>query len=958
MCSLAVLLAALPIYSLGQVPSMGIPFIEHFSPEEYKAGILNYKISQDQRGLILVCNNLGMLEYDGTRWRRYEMDSDSRIRCMFPDPSGKIYVGAQNDLGFFWPDPQGRYTFHSLKHLVPESQADFSEVWNIYRRPEGIVFAIVQGLLIYDGSNIDFVPYDKPNMLSHAKGNRLFNQVMGKGLLELDKQDWLPTKMGAFFSEMEVRGVHSYDDHFDLISTYEDGLFLMGMHDVKPWASNLREQFSEYKILCAERLSDGNFAIGTNADGLYILNDDGALIDHLSKGSGLKSKTVLDIFEDSHGNIWIGQNNGISKIEWRSPFRLLNEETGLSGTGYVACTTDKYIYFGTNNGLYYYKNEPNGGGDGIGKFEGIERVYSIQEINGQVLVGCHIGAFQIKDLEVREISSGVGWWTFTATENPDIAIGGGYAGLFLLRRYDGYWEVEKHYAGFTESSRIMEFDDHGTLWMSHGNKGVYALQFDNTYDNISDIRFYNQSNGFPSSKGINVQKINSEITFSTTQGIYSYHEESDSILPNKEYNDLIGQETRIRYLIEGHLGDIFYIGSDMTVGLKETNWGYDRDTSTFTKIHSLLNDDLEKISILDKDKVAFAVREGFVLYDKSFSYPLEEYAVILRCVYLNWSDSALFDGNFIDQDILVSDQPSDAIPRIRYDDNSLRFRFSAVSFDELPTRYKYRLSGLEEGWSQWTTTSEKEYMALREGTYTFEVIAKNSLGVESNTMQYQFAILPPWYRKPWLVAIYFLAFVALCVWLIFFARKNKKIISAQEQTLATQDRQLKEVSEKSEEEINRLKHEKLTAEIRNKKNELASTTMNLIDRNDYINSIQKSLNELLSETKSPKAKLKRIISEIEKNKKSNQDWSQFELLFDEANDNFSKKIRNLYPTLTPHEVRLCIYLRMKLNTKEVANLSHVTPRAVEMSRHRLRKKLGIGKETNLYEFLVEINDSH
>jgi len=83
----------------------------------------------------------------------------------------------------------------------------------------------------------------------------------------------------------------------------------------------------------------------------------GTLIYHFTKGTGLKSRTVLDIFEDSFGNLWVGQNNGISKIEWNSPFRFLNEEIDLPGTGYTAYATDKYIYLGTNNGLYYYDRE-------------------------------------------------------------------------------------------------------------------------------------------------------------------------------------------------------------------------------------------------------------------------------------------------------------------------------------------------------------------------------------------------------------------------------------------------------------------------------------------------------------------------------------------------------------------------------------------------------------------------
>ena len=48
-----------------------------------------------------------------------------------------------------------------------------------------------------------------------------------------------------------------------------------------------------------------------------------------------------------------------------------------------------------------------------------------------------MGAYQIKGTQAIEISGGVGWWLFVSTDDPDIAIGGGYAGLFLMRKEKG-----------------------------------------------------------------------------------------------------------------------------------------------------------------------------------------------------------------------------------------------------------------------------------------------------------------------------------------------------------------------------------------------------------------------------------------------------------------------------------------------------------------------------------------
>jgi len=45
---------------------------------------------------------------------------------------------------------------------------------------------------------------------------------------------------------------------------------------------------------------------------------------------------------------------------------------------------------------------------------------------------------------------------------------------------------------------------------------------------------------------------------------------------------------------------------------------------------------------------------------------------------------------------------------------------------------------------------------------------------------------------------------------------------------------------------------------------------------------------------------------------------------------------------------------MNLSSKEIAQLMNITIKAVEVSRYRLRKKLKLDPEQNLYEFLLRI----
>ncbi|HEX3768391.1 MAG TPA: LuxR C-terminal-related transcriptional regulator, partial [Puia sp.] len=59
--------------------------------------------------------------------------------------------------------------------------------------------------------------------------------------------------------------------------------------------------------------------------------------------------------------------------------------------------------------------------------------------------------------------------------------------------------------------------------------------------------------------------------------------------------------------------------------------------------------------------------------------------------------------------------------------------------------------------------------------------------------------------------------------------------------------------------------------------------------------------------------------------------------------------------LSPHELKLCAYLRMNLSSKEIAQLESISVRGVEIGRYRLRKKLKIHTETNLFDFLLNFS---
>ena len=74
---------------------IGLPFIQHFSGEDYGANKQNFDAVQDQNGLIYVANADGVLEYDGVNWRLIKLSNDKPAFSRLIDRNNRIYIGSQ-----------------------------------------------------------------------------------------------------------------------------------------------------------------------------------------------------------------------------------------------------------------------------------------------------------------------------------------------------------------------------------------------------------------------------------------------------------------------------------------------------------------------------------------------------------------------------------------------------------------------------------------------------------------------------------------------------------------------------------------------------------------------------------------------------------------------------------------------------------------------------------------------
>jgi hypothetical protein len=275
------------------------------------------------------------------------------------------------------------------------------------------------------------------------------------------------------------------------------------------------------------------------------------------------------------------------------------------------------------------------------------------------------------------------------------------------------------------------------------------------------------------------------------------------------------------------------------------------------------------------------------------------------------------------------------------------FNYSSTSYKALyPTEYQYRLAR-DSAWSNWSKNSKTTFKNLSFGDYEFQVRSKVNTQLSENVATFNFTVKKPYYLSTvailcYIVAFFIIGFGVNYAYNWYYNRQNQRALNRQQ-------KELQVLNLKNENELIQLRNDKLRADVEHRSKELAVATMGTIRKNELLNEVSEIVKDLPDST-AAKA-LKKL---VKKNMSSKQDWISFEEAFNNADKDFFKKIKEIHPNLTTGDLRLCVYLRLNLSSKEIAPLLHISPRSVEIKRYRLRKKMDLDKETNLNDYIIQL----
>lgn len=950
----------------------GIPYIKNYKKSEYNAATQNWAIIQDKRGVIYLGNNDGVLEFDGMNWTTYPTSNFSVVRSLAIDKDEKIWVGAYNEIGYLHADKTGKTKYVSITNLIPDKYKNFSEVWKIHISTHGIYFQSFVTIFYYDYEKIEVIGGYNDYQFSFYLDNRFFIQDRVKGLMELRGKKLFLIEGGEIFvNPIEIWSMLRLDNDRTLIATQQDGLFVYDGYKISKYELKIEKFLIENQVFSSLKLANGNFLFGTIQNGIVITNQKGELIQHINKDKGLQNNTILSMFVDISGQLWLGLDNGIDYVEINSAFSYINDGCGIDGTGYTAKLYNGYLYLGTNQGLYYKKWNTNEEKNiDPGKFKLIEKtkgqVWNLYVYDETLFCGHNQGTFIISDNKAEKISDEIGAWMFIETELPNKIIGGTYTSLISFNKdKSNSWSFGKKYEKLHESCRVLAIDSLNNLWISHEYKGIIKVNFSSNYEKINSYKLYNSNDGFHSDFDIYVYKFNNDLIFCTDKGIYQFNYLTDRFYRSPKYDHIFGKQSKIRIPKTDKNGNIWFYKNNRLVVLKrKTDSTYINNEGVFSRFEKSYMESFENLEFIDSSSILIGTDAGFVHYNNiNTNTANNTFQVIINSVKLTKpTDSIIWYGNVSGQKDFSN------VTRLPYQMNALKFEFVLPFYEGIErTKYRFKLEGFDKNWSQWKVINKKEYTNLAPGKYTFNVMAKNIFDQISKETQYHFRILPPWYRTI-RAYIFYLILSAISIalatkFLIIRIQLEKRKLERKQQM------ELKEKEEKyarevliAEQQITQLENEKLQIEVEKKRSEmelknkeLASVAIQIYHKDEMLTKLKKSL-EAVSKNINPESRieLNQLIRTIDSDIKLDEDWNNFTKHFEEVHYGFFKYLKEKYPLLTPKDLKMCAYLRINLSTKEIAPLLNISVRGVEISRYRIRKKLGIDKDTNLIEFMLDI----
>lgn len=888
------------------------PYIRNYTKSEHLGDNQTWNLTQAADNSLFFANNRFLLHYNGAKWRQYRLPYKTIIRSVFYH-NNRLYTGSYNEFGY-WEGGPGNLKYYSLtagrSFFTGESANE--EIWKIFNFEDKIFFQSFNDMFVYELRSNSLSQIKLPSQVTFCFviDDEIIVPTVNSGVFTYKDGDF--TEIKAWEKLNVIHSIDKLDERY-FIFTHKDGIFIGDKTNLQAWDHPLNAVFKSALILSAT-INGDKLVVGTSAYGVYVIDLSTGLYQNFNKENILQNNTVLAVFVDRESNLWLGLDNGISHIEMNSPFRFFTDHTGILGTVYSISRHNNGYILGSNHGVFALEdNELRFIDDSEGQ------VWDIFNNRNEFIIGHNDGTFLLRENSFIKANSINGGWNFFysiydncyyQTNYSGIAV---YTDLLKLGEPKILEQISKPLKSLVQTQKSV-------LYVADNYRGVYRINLDGE-QNIAGIKNLSVENNISNDFDAQLIKLRDRVFVFVNEKWYEAIE--DNLIPNEELNREFSK-----------IDEIIPVNDTLHLILKDKKLTLvELDGSEF--IYRIIPQKYYERRFVNKysrakltgNELLLNLDDGFMLYDTR-TVQSSDFKVWLN-VYR--------DGELVEENHVLPNRS----------DLQVEVLSDQYGFNKPELFYAFQNDGLYIPVADGIIHLNK----MLSGKHLLEIIHFEN-GSPVKLVSKFIIVARPWYFSSFMILTY-VAILGLIFYVYYRWNKIrfKEKIRVKNEEIRHQ-REIFELELESQKAIKEKELEKhlLEIQVQNKASEVAVKSLSLAKHAEMIVNIEGLIkkednNEIL------KAKIKNIIriASLDENV-----WKSFEEDLIRANRDFVERLIKKYPQLSSKDLKLCIYLRMNLSSKEIAPLMNISYRGVELHRYRLRKKIDIDSSVNLNSFMLNI----
>ena len=891
-----------------------LPFVENYNKSNYQGDNQTWNVSQGNDNAMYFANNHYLLRYDGVKWEKNTLPNKTIIRSILVD-GDKIYSGSYKEFGY-WLRKNGKMIYVSIssdKKVFDDSENE--EIWKIFKFNNQIYFQSFNEIFMYDGKKINKMKL--PFLISYCFviDNQLLIASVGSGVYKMHNHKM--SKVNGW-EILENNVIHSIEKHQNrtYIFTQKNGVYILENGVLNSWKSPLNEILKTAYINAAMFVKKNKLIIGTASKGVYIFDLNSNSFKNINRNNVLMNNSILSIGLDKENNLWLGLDNGIAHIEVDSPISIFYDNSGVLGSVYSVATTENGYLMASNHGVFKYEDNqfslvPNTQG----------QAWNIGKMNDKYLIGYFGGTLVYEKGSFSELNTISGGWNLVKSNINNTYLQASYSGVWI---YNDTNDLSKKHIinGLFKPIKYVAQNRKNEIWAADNYRGLYRILYNDDYKTIS-VENISQNSKIANDFGVRIFEFRNEILFLIQNSWYTYNSITNQLVKNELFNINLK-----------NISDIVAIDENNFVVLQEG-----------LLYHIYVNENkFVWNSIQEKYYKGKIINDNLKIFKNRNNYLLN------------------LDDGFISLQLKNETKQSPTIKIEAFTDGNLVKNNSKIKYNsELKIGVISGIYGITKPSLFYKINDSKDFILIKDAAIVLNNLNSGSHKIAiyhfdgsqyNKVSHYEFVVGQPWYFSFWMILLYI---IVLGTILYLYYKWNKMRYT---QKLVLQEEELKyqkkilEMELKAENELNMQEYEKhiLELELQTKSSEVTGKSLSIAKQSEMIENIQGILDSEVDFNKL-KSEIKKVIKSNAINK---HEWQTFESNLNQIHDQFIINLSKKHPNLTSKDIKLCVYLKMNLSSKEIAPMMNISFRGVELHRYRLRKKLNLTKDENLSKFLLSI----